>query len=423
MGLNKNKKELLSSGLSLALCGVLFAGATLAYFSKNVFSTDNIIKTSKLDVAFKYKDNNGEWKDVNGSIFNDVDKISANEKIEKEIQIINTGDLPFEYDIDIFRESEVNSLIESNISVKIEQLEGQIKKEEYNGALDTTLAAGNTELEGKSLLNKDKSHEYIITIAMTNTDKPLNADDYSNQTINPFDIQVRATQIEEDKKVEDKDNITTEKPGENAPINQNQILTPNTIEAIDTVVKNILAEDPNAKITKIEEDDTYYIYTVEHSYSLITIEGEVQEYEVTTIVKVSKELNDGNGLPGIENETPALQGIGYFYRSTSTGNIHVSVITGVELDLSKKSKDDIKIEYLKADGSVFSSATKNKTFYDEYLNKGGVKYPSSSNTILPVGEYSTTFNGNLFVKTKDVAGIRITVTNDGVSETITQYLR
>lgn len=324
MGLNKNKnkKELLNSGLSLALCGVLFAGATLAYFTKSVFSNDNIIKTSKLDVAFKYKDNNGDWKDVNGSIFNDVDKISANEKIEKEIQIINTGDLPFEYDIDIFRELEVNSLLESNISVKIERVEGETKKEEYNGALNTTLAAGNTELEGKSLLNKDDSHEYKITIAMANTDKPLNADDYSNKTIEAFDIQVRATQIEEDKK-----------------------------------------------------------------------------------------------------ETPALQGIGYFYRSTSTGNIHVSVVTGVELDLSKNSEDDIKIEYLKADGSVLSLATKNKTFYDEYLNKDGVKYPSSSNTILPVGEYSTTFSGNVFVKTKDVAGIRITVTNDGVSETITQYLR
>lgn len=183
------KNEILKSGLTLGLCGTMFIGSTLAVFVKSVESQGNVIKTSLLDVEFNYKDGDA-WQPVDGSIFKN-DKLSASQSITKEIQIKNTGDLPIEFSINLFRKELKESLLDEYINVTIEKKNSDKK---YNNTLKTALTPNQVELESEYLLNNNDAHEYVITFSMNQTDQPLDAEIYSDKTLDEFDIQVIANQ-------------------------------------------------------------------------------------------------------------------------------------------------------------------------------------------------------------------------------------
>ena len=65
---NKNtKRALLTSVLSLAVCGSMLVGTTFAWFTDSVSSVNNVITTGNLDVKVEYTLDGEEWKDLDGA--------------------------------------------------------------------------------------------------------------------------------------------------------------------------------------------------------------------------------------------------------------------------------------------------------------------------------------------------------------------
>ena len=56
MNKKSTKRALLTSVLSLVLCLSMLIGTTFAWFTDSVTSSNNIIKSGRLDVALEHKD-------------------------------------------------------------------------------------------------------------------------------------------------------------------------------------------------------------------------------------------------------------------------------------------------------------------------------------------------------------------------------
>ena len=66
-----SKRALVMSVLSLVLCVSMFVGTTFAWFTDEVVSSNNIIKSGSLDVEMFWSDDNTNWTDAStGAIFN-----------------------------------------------------------------------------------------------------------------------------------------------------------------------------------------------------------------------------------------------------------------------------------------------------------------------------------------------------------------
>lgn len=411
------KNEILKSGLTLTLCGALFIGSTLAFFVKSVESQGNVIKTSLLDVEFNYKDGD-TWQPVDGSIFKD-DKLSASQSITKEIQIKNTGHLPFKYDINLFRKEVEKSLLDKYIDVTIEKKNSD---KEYKNTLKTALTPNQVEFESEYLLNNKDAHEYVITFSMNQTDQPLDAEIYSNKTLDEFDIQVIANQVSapgaghSDVKIEIEDDGT-------------QVITANSKSAMNQVVNDILKENPNAKVevtdTQTETIDglDYFVYTVRISENVATIaldEAKNTNYKYV-IVKVLASENPEGELPNIEG-VPVIDQLkdGYYYYNSGRPYVAFKINEAI----AGKNGDYILVEYFDANNKLVTSKSTKNLFMPEFLNEKegkvvsgdntGEKYPKRFSTDVPAGAYSTTLTSG----GQNVKSIKVTVVKDGKSTSV-----
>ena len=96
------RRALLSSMLALLLCVSMLVGSTFAWFTDEVTSTGNIIKSGTLDVAMYYGDTAaGATNDASkGTIFNYQYWEPGYTQI-KYVKIANEGDLAFKYQLNI----------------------------------------------------------------------------------------------------------------------------------------------------------------------------------------------------------------------------------------------------------------------------------------------------------------------------------
>ena len=99
---NQKAKALLNSVLSLVLCISMLLGTTFAWFTDEVTSTGNIIKSGTLDVEMLWNNDNGtEWTDASkGAIFN-YQYWEPGYTDVKYLKVQNKGDLAFQYQLRI----------------------------------------------------------------------------------------------------------------------------------------------------------------------------------------------------------------------------------------------------------------------------------------------------------------------------------
>ena len=92
------KRALFNSVLSLVLCVSMLLGTTFAWFTDEVTSTGNIIKSGALDVEMLWNNDNGtEWTDASkGAIFN-YQYWEPGYTDVKYLKVQNKGDLAFRY--------------------------------------------------------------------------------------------------------------------------------------------------------------------------------------------------------------------------------------------------------------------------------------------------------------------------------------
>lgn len=211
---NKTKRAFLLSAISLALCFMMFAVTTFAWFTDSASSAGNVIKAGMLDVAFKWADGtedpeNADWIDAStGAIF-DYDLWEPGYVQVRHIRISNEGTLALKYKVRIFANGTVGTLADVIDVYYIDpavQLDNRALLSDLNpiGTLSQVLEGMNDTATG-ALAPKGKEDDTLknssetITIALKMRETAGN--EYQNMQVGDgFTIQLVATQytFEED---------------------------------------------------------------------------------------------------------------------------------------------------------------------------------------------------------------------------------
>lgn len=171
---NVMKSDLVRSAASLVLCGALFTGGTLAFFTKTVTSEGNTVKTSLLDLTLNYGSTD--------AVFKETDVFSPFNPVSKHITIENTGELDFDYVVNLEKQTEGDINLQKVIEVYV--------GDTNVGNLDEILTYSKTIATGDLTAGEDPK-TLTITLKMTegNHDASL-----SGKSIGSFRINVTANE-------------------------------------------------------------------------------------------------------------------------------------------------------------------------------------------------------------------------------------
>lgn len=89
--------------MMIVLCATIIVGSTMAYYTDEVPASENLVTSGDLEVKFEWADKLGEeWQDAAsaGPIFNQT-HWEPNFTTVKYIQVSNTGDMPFQYELNV----------------------------------------------------------------------------------------------------------------------------------------------------------------------------------------------------------------------------------------------------------------------------------------------------------------------------------
>ena len=193
------KRALLLSALSLLMCVSMLIGSTFAWFTDEVTSSGNIIKSGTLDVTMEWKDAtaNGAqqpYKDAStGPIFN-YDLWEPGYVEAKNIKIGNAGTLALKYQLSIEAIGEV-SILADVIDVYYAEGEYTLASRDMSeltrlGTLNEVLAAISTTASGDLLEGESDT----VTLALKMQESANN--DYQGLSIgSEFAVKLMATQL------------------------------------------------------------------------------------------------------------------------------------------------------------------------------------------------------------------------------------
>ena len=202
-----NTKAALSKSLiALLLCFSLLIGTTFAWFTDNVTSSGNIIKSGNLDIKMYWTDDldSGNWYDVEDDRYNTVfsyENWEPGYTDVRYIKLVNNGNLALNYKLTLSPEGEIGKLAEvinvyfADSKVEVNNID-DLDKLSAIGLLNNVMNGG-TPASG-TLLAADQysplhpSKEVIVTIAMNMITSAGN--DYQEETSGDFTIAALATQ-------------------------------------------------------------------------------------------------------------------------------------------------------------------------------------------------------------------------------------
>ena len=109
--IKSTKRALLLSALSLLLCVSMLVGSTFAWFTDNVTSTNNIIKSGNLDVELEYYDGDS-WEKVTATtnVFEENTLWEPGHTEVVYLKVSNLGTLALKYNLGINIVSEIESI-------------------------------------------------------------------------------------------------------------------------------------------------------------------------------------------------------------------------------------------------------------------------------------------------------------------------
>ena len=130
------KKALFMSMLSLLLCFTMLMGATFAWFTDTVKSSNNIIKSGNLDVEMYWADGDeapasAAWEDASAKAICDYDNWEQGFVQARHLKIKNVGSLAFKYQLRIIAEGVVSKLA-NVIDVYYVETATQLTRENIN---------------------------------------------------------------------------------------------------------------------------------------------------------------------------------------------------------------------------------------------------------------------------------------------------
>ena len=199
------KRALLLSGFALLICVSMLIGSTFAWFTDDVVSANNIIKSGKLDVTMEWANgttdpDNTVWTDAStGPIFTEEEIWEPGYVSVRHIKIANAGNLALKYQLHIVANGEVSKLADvidvyyADPAVQVADRTA-LTADNYLGTLSTVLANLSNSASGALLAGKSDT----ITIALKMKESAGN--EYQDLSIgSDFAIKLVATQLTSEK--------------------------------------------------------------------------------------------------------------------------------------------------------------------------------------------------------------------------------
>ncbi len=189
------KQTLIMSVLSFVICITMFISATFAWFTDNVTSGKNIIKSGNLDLEMYWTNDldNGEWYNVEDDEHNTIfkhDNWEPGYTEVKYIKLVNKGNLALNYNLTLTPTGSVGKLAEvinvfyANNGVEVKDrsdLSSLSAIGLLNNVMDGGATADGTLLAADQQSPWHKSGETIITLAMNMITTAGN--EYQDETI------------------------------------------------------------------------------------------------------------------------------------------------------------------------------------------------------------------------------------------------
>jgi len=193
------RRALFGSLMSLLLCCSMLVGTTFAWFTAEVKSEGNIIKSGILDVEMTWsKTENGTYADASeGAIFGGDILWEPNHTQTRYIKIENTGNLALKYQLKVIPADTSSDALKLGEVIKV-----SVDDVEFN-TLKYYMTAG-ASIVGEQMLSPAQSIDYKISLHMDE----LAGNEYKNLSAgNGFVVQLLATQetYEEDSNGSDYD--------------------------------------------------------------------------------------------------------------------------------------------------------------------------------------------------------------------------
>lgn len=203
------KQTLIISVLSFVICITMFIGTTFAWFTDNVESKNNIIKSGNLDLEMYWTDdlNSDVWHNVEDEAYNTIfnyDNWEPGYTEVKYIKLVNKGNLALNYKLALTPTGEVGKLAEvinvfyanakNGVEVKSRENLSDMKSIGLlKNAMNGRTTANGTLLAASQQSPIHTSGETIVTLAMNMITTAGN--DYQNESIGDgFTITALATQ-------------------------------------------------------------------------------------------------------------------------------------------------------------------------------------------------------------------------------------
>ena len=187
------KRALLVSAMAMVICFTMLLGTTFAWFTDSETSTNNVIKSGKLEIKFEYKDQKAtEYSDAEGKTIFDYDKWEPGYAAVKQVRVTNDGTLAFNYKFKITgATSDIANAIDVYCFDADSVARGDLNRENaaYLGTLTTVLGANFDFAEGESL---EAGGSKVFTIVLKMNEEAGN--EYQNISSGYFSVQVLATQ-------------------------------------------------------------------------------------------------------------------------------------------------------------------------------------------------------------------------------------
>jgi len=200
-----SKRALLTSALSLLLCCTMLIGTTWAWFTDSVTSAGNKIQSGTLQVDLLVKGGNTDYtkytsvKTDHKPIFN-YDLWEPGYTLVTNAKVVNNGTLALKYTLKFVSKDDIASQkLAEVIDVFYAPSEVDVNSRDdiaslnYLGTLKDVFTQGEAVVMNDNLEPKGKENcEDFATIVLKMKEEAGN--EYQNQTISAFDIQLLATQ-------------------------------------------------------------------------------------------------------------------------------------------------------------------------------------------------------------------------------------
>ena len=211
--MQSTKRTLLTNVTALLLCFVMLIGTTFAWFTDEVTSANNIIKSGNLDIGMSWSNDNENWNQVEGvdakPVF-DYDRWEPGYTEVRYIKVQNLGSLSFKYQMAINPVGFVGKLAEV-IDVSFDIVTGNDAfvaptKDNKQGSLTTVatlkdIINGNGVVAGGVLLPKGETAEGYYTeeivVCISFHMQETAGNEYQKESIGEgFGINLYATQFD-----------------------------------------------------------------------------------------------------------------------------------------------------------------------------------------------------------------------------------